>query len=216
MHSAKLQKVSTASIGISGLCSTNSPDPLSKCSGVLCLVVGPSGVGKDSLIDGARAAFGGRPQFVFPTRIITRAANAGGEDYRAITEDDFVREEAAGTFALSWWAHELAYAIPGSISSDLSVGRVVTVNASRAILNQARRQFKKVRVISVRAPEEVLAQRLAKRGRESNADIQKRLDRAMAYEVEGPDVIEILNDGTLERAVKRFVDLLSEAAYSPN
>ncbi len=187
-----------------------------KQPGVLFLVVGPSGVGKDSLIDGAKSVLGGNPQFVFPRRIITRAADAGGEDYYTIDEDTFETEESAGAFALSWRAHGLAYGIPKTIADDLATGRSVIVNVSRAILNQARRRFPNLRVISIRAGKEVLAGRLAERGREREVDIRKRLDRATAYDVQGADVFELVNDGTLEGTVGRFVGLLRETPQPPN
>jgi ribose 1,5-bisphosphokinase len=194
----------------------NSLDPMSRRSGILFLVVGPSGVGKDSLIDGARAEFDGNPRYVFPRRIITRAADAGGEDHRSIAEGDFEAEEAAGAFAFSWQAHGLAYAIPKTIEDDLAAGRSLIINVSRSTLDQARHRFPNLRVVSIHAPREILVERLAKRGRESEADVQKRLDRAMAYDVRGSDVIEFVNDGSLEIAIDRFVGILRETAQPPN
>ncbi len=187
---------------------------MNKYPGVLFLVVGPSGVGKDSLTDGAKAVLEGNPQFVFPRRTITRASDAGSEAHRPITECDFETEEAVGSFAFSWRAHGLAYGIPKTITDDLAAGRSVIINVSRAILDRARRHFPNLRVISIRAPERVLAGRLSKRGRESNSDIRERLDRANAYDVEGPDVIELVNDGTLEVAVEQFVAILHKTAQT--
>ena len=195
---------------------TSSLNPKNKYPGVLILVVGPSGVGKDSLIDGAKAVLEGNPQFVFPRRTIMRAADAGSEAHRTITECDFVTEEAAGSFAFSWRAHGLAYGIPKTITDDLTAGRSVIVNVSRAILDRARRRFPSLRVISIHAPEGVLAERLSKRGRESKSDIRERLDRANAYDVAGPDVIELVNDGTLEVAVETFVAILHKTAQPQN
>jgi ribose 1,5-bisphosphokinase len=47
-------------------------------------VVGPSGAGKDLLIQGALAA---RPDLRLVRRVITRPADSGAEDHEAATED---------------------------------------------------------------------------------------------------------------------------------
>lgn len=193
---------------------TSSLDLKNKHPGVLFLVVGPSGVGKDSLTDGAKALLEGDPQFVFPRRTITRAADAGGEAHRTVIECDFETEEAAGSFAFSWRAHGLAYGIPKTIADDLAAGQSVIVNVSRAILDRARQRFPNLRVISIHAPEGMLAERLTKRGRESETDIRERLDRATAYDVAGPDVIELVNDGTLEVAVAQFIAILRQTPHT--
>jgi hypothetical protein len=103
-------------------------------TGRLVLVVGPSGVGKDSVLDGARAALKGNPDVVFPRRVVTRAPGLGGEDYIPASEADFAAMAANGDFALHWPAHGLHYGIPNSIEADLAAGRQVVVNVSQLSL----------------------------------------------------------------------------------
>lgn len=175
---------------------------------MLVLVVGPSGAGKDTLLDGARAALDGDPDFVFPRREITRPAEAGGEDHDPVDEARFAAREAAGGYALTWRAHGLAYGIPADIADDLALDRTVVVNVSRAVLDEARARFGALRVLVVTADPEILARRLSQRGRESAADIAQRLTRAEAIPVAGDDVVVVQNDSTPQEGVARFLAAL--------
>lgn len=178
--------------------------------GVLFLVVGPSGVGKDSLIDGARHRLADDRIYHFPKRLITRPADAGGEDHQALTAAAFELLETAGGFMLSWHAHGHRYGIPKTAEQALAEGRSVIVNVSRQVIDQARECWLPLRVLLVSAPLDVLAARLAVRGRERADDIQRRLERATSYAISGDDVREVVNDDELERVIDRFVALLEE------
>ncbi|HYC12761.1 MAG TPA: phosphonate metabolism protein/1,5-bisphosphokinase (PRPP-forming) PhnN [Stellaceae bacterium] len=180
--------------------------------GTLILVVGPSGSGKDTLIEGARDALAGDPRFAFPRRVITRAAEAGGEEHEATTPEKFAAAEAAGAFALSWGAHGLRYGIPVGMSAELVRGRNVVVNVSRAILAQARERYRPLAIVEVTAPVDVLARRLATRGREDAADIAARLARSDAVAVTGPNVIRIETTGTVEESLRKFLAALAAIA----
>ena len=177
---------------------------------MLVLVVGPSGAGKDSLLDGARRALAGDGRFRFVRRVITRPADAGGEAHEAVDDAEFDARLKAGGFALHWGAHGLRYGIPPDIADDIAAGRVVIANVSRGVIDAARATFP-TRVIVITAPLAVLARRLAARGRESAADIAERLSRA-APDPSGPDVDVVMNDATLDEGVARFVAALSRAA----
>lgn len=175
-------------------------------SGVLCLVVGPSGVGKDSLLAGVRDRLDGRLRF--PRRVITRPADAGGEDHEAVAAQQFAELEEAGELGLSWHAHGLAYGIRSSALRELEAGRGVVVNVSRSILDEVRQAFPRVHVFSITAPEAALRRRLQGRGREDADSIEARIARALAFRIEGPDVTEIANDADLPTGVERLARAL--------
>ncbi len=179
--------------------------------GTLILVVGPSGSGKDTLIDAARSALATDPRFHFPTRDITRPAEAGGEAHNPVDVAAFDARRAAGSYALSWGAHDLLYGVPADIADVLATGRSVVVNVSRSVIDEARRRFPPTAVVSLSVPEAVLRARLAGRGRETAEQIESRVARAAAVTVGGPDVFEVVNDGTVDLAVRRFLDALERA-----
>src|SRR5689334_17050328 len=81
------------------------------------LVVGPSGAGKDALMERARMAFQNDPTIVFARRIVTRPAAA--EDHDTLDEAAFDRAEREGKYLLSWRAHDLCYGLPASLRDDL-------------------------------------------------------------------------------------------------
>jgi phosphonate metabolism protein PhnN/1,5-bisphosphokinase (PRPP-forming) len=165
-------------------------------------VVGPSGAGKDTLIAGAMRA---RPGLRLVRRVITRPAEAGGEDFEAVTEADFAARKARGDFALDWQAHGLRYGIPRAQTEGPGT---VIFNGSRAALPQAVRVFPGLRVILVTAPDAVLAARLAARGRETEADICARLSRAAFTLPAGISASVVTNDSTPGEGVARLLAAL--------
>ncbi|MEI2386257.1 phosphonate metabolism protein/1,5-bisphosphokinase (PRPP-forming) PhnN [Breoghania sp. JC706] len=182
-------------------------------TGCFVAVVGPSGVGKDSLIAYARERLAGDPRFVFVRRIVTRIADASLEDHDSLSPAEFDDARASGRFALAWRAHDLGYALPGEIHRDLAIGRTVIANISRASIEVARMEFSFCRIVSVTAPRDVVARRLAARGRESAAEIEARLNRDQPCP-SGPGVIEIDNSGELADAGARLVAALEELTAS--
>ncbi|MFY7761047.1 phosphonate metabolism protein/1,5-bisphosphokinase (PRPP-forming) PhnN [Aquidulcibacter sp.] len=177
-------------------------------TGTLFLIVGPSGVGKDSLIEGAKAQLSADPTYYFPQRFITRPQDAGGEDHFAVEPSVFEDKRQRGDFALFWNAHGLSYGVPADISARLKRGQHVVVNVSRAILDEARQRFSPLVVVSITAPSKVIEQRLTARGRETAPEIADRIARAAAYDVTGPGVIFLNNDASLDAGVSKLVEIL--------
>lgn len=165
-------------------------------------VVGPSGAGKDTLIAGAMAA---RPDLRVVRRVITRPSDAGGEPFEGVSDAEFDRRLHSGDFALHWLAHGLRYGIP---KADLVGPGDILFNGSRVALPEAQRVFPDLRVILITAPAAVLAQRLARRGREAEEDIRARLERAGFELPEGVRVVEVVNDSTEDVGIARFVAAL--------
>jgi phosphonate metabolism protein PhnN/1,5-bisphosphokinase (PRPP-forming) len=179
---------------------------------MLVLVVGPSGAGKDTLLDLARARLRGEPNYRFVRRIITRPADAGGEAHEAVDGEAFEAWRVAGGFALWWEAHGLRYGIPADIAQDVAEGRVVVASVSRAVIETASKSFP-TRVIEITCDPVLRAQRLEARGREAGAWVAERLQR----EVLLPPGLErdvIVNDGTPEEGAEKFISALRRAGQA--
>jgi len=173
--------------------------------GRIFAVVGPSGAGKDTLIEAARKA---RPDLVIVRRVITRPAARGGEDFEGVTEEEFARRRRRGDFALDWRAHGLRYGLPEAQIAERQAGRDVLFNGSRAALEAAVQLFPDLRVIRVSAPSEVLRERLMARGRESADDIEARISRAAIEVPAALAVMEVVNGGALATGIDRFLAAL--------
>jgi len=68
---------------------------------MLILIVGPSGAGKDTLMNGARKALADDPRVRFVRRVITRNGEMGQEAHDSVTEQAFELRRLAGEFALT-------------------------------------------------------------------------------------------------------------------
>ena len=179
--------------------SSYSPDAIGP--GRLILVVGPSGAGKDTLLGLARAACADYNDVVFPRRVVTREASLS-EDNAQLGPEGFREARDRGEFALHWEAHGHSYGLPRHIDDDLRAGRAVVANASRTVIDAARRAYANVIVVAITAPPEVLAERLKMRSRSSDGEVEHRLSRAV--DAAAPDVT-ILNVGRPEDHARRLL-----------
>ncbi|WP_017477498.1 phosphonate metabolism protein/1,5-bisphosphokinase (PRPP-forming) PhnN [Pseudomonas sp. PAMC 26793] len=179
-------------------------------AGRLIYLIGPSGSGKDSLLDAARPRLAERGCRIV-RRVITRSAEAVGEAAQGVSPGQFAAMEAEGAFALRWHANGLSYGIPREIDGWLAAGDDVLVNGSRGHLAQTRLRYPNLLVVLLTVDQGVLRQRLLARGRESVVEIDQRLARNARF-AEGlstaPDVFLLDNSGQLEHTVERLLGCL--------
>ncbi len=173
--------------------------------GRLVLVIGPSGAGKDTLLGLAKTACAEDRNITFPRRVVTREASAA-EDNEQLASDAFREALARGEFALHWEAHGHLYGLRHAIDDDIRAGRIVVINVSRTVIDAARQTYADVTVVSITAPPDVLAERIAMRARGSDGLSGQRLSRTV-NETAAPD-ITILNVGRPEDNARRLVRII--------
>ncbi|SNY92870.1 ribose 1,5-bisphosphokinase [Cohaesibacter sp. ES.047] len=179
--------------------------------GTLVLLVGPSGSGKDSLLDWARGKLADDPRILFVRRCITRETGDPSEDHESMTVADFQQAQMLGKFVISWEAHGLFYGLPASLLDHLETGGVAIANGSRKTIPVLKEQLPNLLVVNLTVQPDILAQRLARRGRESAEDIKKRLERTAKLKNEdlfGNETIHLDNSGSLDKAGRAFVELI--------
>lgn len=178
----------------------------------LIYMVGPSGVGKDSLL--AWLAQHPRTNLPVPLHIarrsITRPQDGGTEAHEPLTEQAFSKLAAGGGFAMRWEANGLLYGIRHAELAALENGHWVLVNGSRAYVPHVRRDWPGASVLHIQAPADVVRERLLARGRETGADLEARILRSQdmrAAHLSGD--MELVNAGSLDASGRELLALLA-------
>ena len=176
-------------------------------------VVGPSGAGKDSLINLARMHYRDDLRIGFVQRVITRPADGATENHIPATSEDFQTLERSERFAVTWGAHGLRYGIPVETRDEIAAGKVLIANGSRAALAGFRVAYPAaLAVLEITARPDVIAARLAERGRESASEIEQRLSRDTGdWRPDCPHA-RIDNSGALEDAAERLYAAIATLA----
>lgn len=182
-------------------------------AGQLIYVVGPSGSGKDSIIQ----ALAQEAEVTVMRRVITREPDSIGEDAESVDIETFDQMEADGAFSMSWRANGLSYGIPLSLDERLNEGRVVIVNGSRKYCETLTQRYPQAIVALVTVDPTLLRQRLQQRNRETSLEIEHRLQRNAQFEQTllsnfaqwNIRFFMLDNSATLEQTVKQFHEKLA-------
>lgn len=178
---------------------------------MLLVVSGPSGVGKDSLIEELRRQ---EPTLAYSTSATTRAARPGEVDaihYFFISRATFERMMAEEAFIETREYANNLYGTPKQFVLDaLAAGRDVImkpeVNGALAI----KRAFPQAVLVFLTAPsDDALAQRLERRSTETPADIARRLEIAKLEEHFVTDYDYLIVNDALEAALGQLRAVLT-------
>ncbi len=154
---------------------------------LLAVLSGPSGAGKDALVDRLRAAAGTRPEprphfAITATTRPPRVGERDGVDYYFHSEAGFAELEARGGLLESATVYGHRYGVPRQpIAEALARGQDVFIKTDVQGAATIRRQVAGALTIFLTAPSlEVLEARLRARGTDTEADLATRLATARA------------------------------------
>jgi guanylate kinase len=177
------------------------------------VITGPSGVGKGTLIRRLREAVPGLELSVSATTRDPRAGEEDGRDYHFLSAAEFARRADAGDFLEHATFSGNRYGtLRSEIERTLDAGHSVVLEIEVQGARQVRAAMGDEAVLIFIAPPDpqVLRERLAGRGTDSNAAIERRLETAK-QELEAQQEFKhaIVND-ELERAVEDLVRIVRE------
>lgn len=184
-------------------------------AGRLVYLMGPSGGGKDTVLQGLARLLGGQG-YVAP-RLVTRRETPPDPYAVHVSVAEFERLEAAGCLAMAWRANGFSYGVMRDIDERLAAGRDVLVNGSREYLHEAGERYPDLVPVLLDVDEALLAHRLQKRGRESEQQIRQRLARNAGFEhlscgVKGSRIVRIDNSGEPRKAIAALYEYLQRSA----
>lgn len=155
--------------------------------GLWVMVCGPSGAGKDSVMDWAREALAHRARICFARRLVTRAARPGS-DHDEISVSGIEALRRAGALAWHWQAHGYHYGVHADYARRVADGGIVVVNGSREHARPLAGRAD-VRTVLVTASAAVLQQRLRARGREDEGAVAARMARNAVLTPPAPNCV---------------------------
>jgi ribose 1,5-bisphosphokinase len=177
--------------------------------GRLVYVMGPSGAGKDTLLSYARDRLSGS-RVIFAHRYITREPGAGGENHIHLSHEEFGIRAELGLFVLQWSSHGLRYGVGIEIEEWMDRGLTVVINGSREYLEQAIARYPTLTAVHIDARPEVLAARLASRGRETLDEVRARLARRVPLAVPARIAFATIdNSGEVDVAGRALLEVLA-------
>jgi guanylate kinase len=179
-------------------------------SGRLVILSGPSGVGKDSVLDRWKTA---DPRVVRVVAYCTRAPRSGevdGVDYHFVTREQFMAKAEAGDFLEYKEVHGNLYATPlKDMEALLADGRIAVLKIDvQGALSVMEKRDDAISIFLLAPSAEELERRIRKRGTDDEATIQKRLKNARD-EIALSDRYQhrVVNDD-LDRAVAEIMEIV--------
>ncbi len=180
--------------------------------GRLILFSGPSGVGKDTLLE---LLYKKRPDLVHSVSATTRNRRENeihGKDYYFISKEDFELMIQSGNILEYTQYGVNLYGTPKRPIDDwLAEGKTIILKIEVHGAKQIKKLYKNAVSIFILPPSiEVLEQRLRKRGTENEADLKKRMEIALSEIEKSKDYDYVIYNDNLETAVDEIIGILNK------
>lgn len=175
----------------------------------LLYLVGPSGAGKDSLINLLKADPIANEGIYFVKRLVDRAIHESSPFDLYMASIDFAWSLQRNELAMYWKANDHQYGISHTELAKASLYPISVINGSRAYAQELKLQFPTVEIVHITASESIIKERLKLRNRENELQIEERLQRSRAIEDLSQLLsLEIHNDSNLSVAFEKLINYI--------
>ncbi len=183
----------------------------------LFVVAGPSGVGKDSVMNRLRAEHPEIEKTVSATTRAPRAGEAEGVNYYYRTEEEFHRLQEAGEILESnYFNHNYYGTLKAEVDRRIAAGKTVLLNIDVHGAANIKRLYPGSTIIFLLPPSwEVLEQRLRGRGTDSEADVANRLSIAKEELSHAGEFDAWIVNRTVEQAAGELYDEIARRVSQP-
>ncbi|MFQ5426289.1 MAG: guanylate kinase [Gaiellales bacterium] len=189
---------------------------LADSRGRLCVVTGPSGAGKGTVI---RELLRRQSSLEAATSATTRPRRSGevdGREYHFLDEADFDRRVAAGEFLehVVYVSGQRYGTLRSEVERILGAGRSCVLELETQGARAVKQQMPDAVTVFISAPSfDELRRRLVERATESAGEIDERLALAARQMTEAADFDHVVVNDDVERAVAELEEIV--AARSP-
>ena len=175
----------------------------------LLYVVGPSGAGKDALINRLREIPGLNSKIYFVKRQVDRPSHDSSPMDVFLSADDFVKAIESQSMAMNWCANQHQYGVKLSELKIALTYPLALINGSRAYCLEVKKMYPQVEVVHITARESIIKERLMSRNRENATEIENRIHRSRELSQNSTLYAkEILNDTTLDAALEQLLQYI--------
>ncbi len=156
--------------------------------GTLYMIVGPSGSGKQALIDAVLEA---RPDLRRAPLIVSAQRSSNSCVIGSVSPDRFLHLMRRDTFALQWDSDGFRYGLTHDAAKQLRDGESLILSCDSSVIDKGKELYPDVQVIYITARMDVLRRRLASMAYGSDIEIDMHLAQCERFRPRKPDMVTV-------------------------